>query len=117
MLVHNLITDVRTGGDAVTFTTAWNTAHPVLRMAATTMPGPPPSPPATLPRTPHLHARALRTAAAAVHRARVRRNAAMVAGARGVEKCSSADWAAASTPASWFSSWPRSLPSLSAATI
>jgi hypothetical protein len=44
MLVHNLITDVRTGRDAVTCTTAWNTAHPVLRMAATTH-----SWPATIP--------------------------------------------------------------------
>nr|WP_181411640.1 hypothetical protein [Streptomyces sp. FR1] len=77
MLVHDLITQVRTGRgagpgtDADTFTTAWNTAHPVLRLAGTSHSWPATAPAYTLPRTPHLHARALRAAAAAVRRARV----------------------------------------------
>ncbi|MFI1408689.1 hypothetical protein ACH4Y0_01930 [Streptomyces sp. NPDC020707] len=77
MLVHDLITQVRAGRDAGpgtdadTFTTAWNTAHPVLHLATVTHTWPAIAPSYTLPRTPHLHARALRTAASAVRRARV----------------------------------------------
>ncbi|MGW1002258.1 hypothetical protein [Streptomyces sp. NPDC002520] len=76
MLVHDLITQVRTGRgaqpgtDADTFANAWNTAHPVLRMGATSS-WPATAPAYTLPRTPHLHVRALRTAAAALRRAHV----------------------------------------------
>ncbi|MEU0845724.1 hypothetical protein ABZ370_40610 [Streptomyces sp. NPDC005962] len=77
LLVHELITQVRTGRaagpgtDADTFTTAWNTAHPLLRLTGITHSWPPTTPAYTLPRTPHLHTRALRTAAAALRRARV----------------------------------------------
>ncbi|MGW5638897.1 hypothetical protein [Streptomyces sp. NPDC003832] len=77
MLVHDLIAQVRAGRDAGpgtdagAFTAAWNTAHPVLRLVGTTHSWPATVPAYTLPRTPHLHARALRTAAAAVRRARV----------------------------------------------
>ncbi|MBX7555418.1 hypothetical protein K1Y78_47930 [Streptomyces sp. tea 10] len=76
-LVHDLITQARTGRgagtltDADTFTTAWNTAHPLLRLTGITHFWPPTAPAYTLLRTPHLHARALRTAAAALRRARV----------------------------------------------
>lgn len=77
MLVHDLITQVRTSRDAgpVTdadaFSAAWNTAHPVLRLVGTIHSWPATAPAFTLPRIPHLHARALRIAAAAVRRARV----------------------------------------------
>ncbi|MFI8093954.1 hypothetical protein ACIF9R_37570 [Streptomyces sp. NPDC086080] len=76
-LVHELITQVRTGRgggpgtDADAFTTAWNTAHPLLRLTGITTFWPATAPAYTLPRTPHLHARVLRTAAAALRRARV----------------------------------------------
>ncbi|MEU6572590.1 hypothetical protein [Streptomyces sp. NPDC046805] len=76
-LVHELITQVRAsraagpGTDADTFTTAWSTAHPLLRLTGITHFWPPTAPAYTVPRTPHLHARALRTAAAALRRARV----------------------------------------------
>ncbi|MFD0035671.1 hypothetical protein ACWGDS_30530 [Streptomyces sp. NPDC055059] len=76
-LTHELITQVRTGRaagpgtDADTFTTAWNTAHPLLRLTGITHFWPPTAPAYTLPRTPHLHTRALRTAAAALRRAHV----------------------------------------------
>jgi hypothetical protein len=76
MLVHDLITQVRTGRDAQpgtdadTFANAWNTAHPVLRLGSTSS-WPATAPAYTLPRTPHLHVRALRTAAAALRRAHV----------------------------------------------
>ncbi|MGV9655240.1 hypothetical protein [Streptomyces sp. NPDC003554] len=76
-LTHELITQVRTGRaagpgtDADTFTTAWNTAHPLLRLTGITHFWPPTAPAYTLPRTPHLHTRALRAAAAALRRARV----------------------------------------------
>ncbi|GAB3950308.1 hypothetical protein [Streptomyces sparsus] len=76
-LAHELITQVRTGraaepGTAAdTFTTAWNTARPLLRLTGITHFWPPNAPAYTLPRTPHLHTRALRTAAAALRRARV----------------------------------------------
>ncbi|MFM9707851.1 hypothetical protein [Streptomyces galilaeus] len=74
---HELITQVRIGRaagpgtDLDTFTDAWNSAHPLLLLTGITTFWPPTSPVYTLPRTPHLHARALRAAAAAVRRARV----------------------------------------------
>ncbi|MFE5406789.1 nuclease-related domain-containing protein [Streptomyces sp. NPDC056580] len=76
-LLHELITQVRTGRaagpgtDADTFTTAWNSAHPLVRLTGITHDWPPTAPAYTLPRTAHLHARALRTAAAALRRGRV----------------------------------------------
>ncbi|WP_019061576.1 hypothetical protein [Streptomyces prunicolor] len=76
-LVHELITQVRTGRaagpgtDIDTFTDAWNNAHPLLLLAGITNSWPAARPAFTLPRTPHLHARALRAAAAAVRRASV----------------------------------------------
>ncbi|GGN46052.1 hypothetical protein [Streptomyces fuscichromogenes] len=76
-LVHDLITQVRTGRaagpgiDIDTFTEAWDSAHPLLLVAGITTFWPSTHPAFTLPRTPHLHARALRAAAAAVRRAGV----------------------------------------------
>jgi hypothetical protein len=76
-LVHELITQVRTGRtagpgtDIDTFTDAWNSAHPLLLLASITTFWPATRPVYTLPRTPHLHVRALRAAAAAVRRAGV----------------------------------------------
>ncbi|MDX2824868.1 hypothetical protein PV416_28195 [Streptomyces ipomoeae] len=73
-LVHELITQVRDGRaagpgtDIDTFTDAWNSAHPLLLLAGITNSWPPNRPAYTLPRTPHLHVRALRAAAAAVRR-------------------------------------------------
>ncbi|MDX3020157.1 hypothetical protein [Streptomyces acidiscabies] len=76
-VVHELISQVRTsraagpGTDIDTFTEAWNSAHPLLLLAGITTFWPPTRPAFTLPRTPHLHARALRAAAAAVRHAGV----------------------------------------------
>lgn len=73
-LVHELITQVRTGRtagpgtDIDTFTDAWNSAHPLLLLTGITTFWPATSPAYMLPRTPHLHVRALRAAAAAVRR-------------------------------------------------
>ncbi|WP_055531811.1 hypothetical protein, partial [Streptomyces graminilatus] len=73
-LVHELIAQVRTGRgagpgtDVDTFTEAWNSAHPLLLLAGITDYWPATRPAYALPRTPHLHVRALRAAAAAVRR-------------------------------------------------
>ncbi|MFE7040597.1 hypothetical protein ACFU9X_14455 [Streptomyces atratus] len=76
-LLHHLIEQVRggrgagPGTDADVFTAAWDTAYPVLRLTAATNAWPATTPAFTLPRSRHVHARALRTAAAAVRRAGV----------------------------------------------
>ncbi|UYQ60036.1 hypothetical protein [Streptomyces peucetius] len=76
-LLHHLIEQVRRGRgagpgvNAEAFIAAWNTAHPVLRLAAVTNSWPGTAPAFTLPRSRHVHARALRSAAAAVRRADV----------------------------------------------
>ncbi|MGW3311476.1 hypothetical protein ACWDG9_33390 [Streptomyces sp. NPDC001073] len=73
-VVHDLIVQVRTGRaagpgtDIDTFTDAWNSAHPLLLLAGITDSWPATQPAYALPRTPHLHVRALRAAAAAVRR-------------------------------------------------
>lgn len=81
LLLHHLTDQIRHGRDAgpgtevEAFMAAWDAAHPVLRLTAATTYWPAAAPRYTLPRSRHLHARALRTAAAAV------RNAGMPAGA------------------------------------
>ncbi|MFJ8752207.1 hypothetical protein ACIREO_23165 [Streptomyces sp. NPDC102441] len=76
-LLHHLIERVRRvrgagpGTDADIFTAAWDSAYPVLRLAATANAWPATAPAFTLPHSRHVHARALRTAAAAVRRAGV----------------------------------------------
>lgn len=76
-LLHHLTTSVRTGRDAPPgtgreeFTTAWDTALPVLRLITGTTSQPALAPPFTLPDSRHIHVRALRTAAAAVRDAQV----------------------------------------------
>ncbi|MFI6112850.1 hypothetical protein [Kitasatospora sp. NPDC051164] len=76
-LLHHLVEQVRTsrsavgGTDPEAFADAWDTAHPVLRLTSTTTFWPAAAPQYTLPRSRHLHARALRSAAAAIRRAGV----------------------------------------------
>ncbi|WP_127353814.1 hypothetical protein [Actinacidiphila soli] len=76
-LLHHCAAHIRTArgaGDLVTadaFTDAWDAAGPVLTWHAAADAQPPPAPPYTVPRSVHVHARALRTATAAVRRARV----------------------------------------------
>ncbi|WP_329156080.1 hypothetical protein OIU91_42100 (plasmid) [Streptomyces sp. NBC_01456] len=76
-LLHHLIEQVRRGRgagpgtDADAFTVAWDSAFPVLRLTAATNAWPATAPAFTLPRSRHVHARALRTAAGAVRRAGV----------------------------------------------
>ncbi|MER5988675.1 hypothetical protein [Streptomyces sp. NPDC001787] len=76
-LLHHLIGQVRRsrgagpGIDTEAFTSSWDTAYPVLRVAVATNAWPATAPAFTLPHSRHVHARALRTAAAAVRRASV----------------------------------------------
>jgi hypothetical protein len=53
------------------FSAVWDAADPVLTLHVTQDVQPSPAPPYTVPRSVHIHARALRTAAAAVRRARI----------------------------------------------
>ncbi|MGP3690991.1 hypothetical protein ACTVZO_41055 [Streptomyces sp. IBSNAI002] len=77
LLLHHLTDQIRHGRAAepgcaqAAFTEAWDAAHPVLRLTGATTYWPATAPHYTLPRSPHLHARSLRTAAAAVRRAGV----------------------------------------------
>ncbi|MEU7322654.1 hypothetical protein ABZ682_19175 [Streptomyces griseoviridis] len=76
-LLHHLTASVRAGRTAPPgssredFTTAWNTALPVLRLITDTTSQPAVAPLFTLPRSRHVHVRALRIAAAAVRDARI----------------------------------------------
>ncbi|RCG17905.1 hypothetical protein DQ384_39360 [Sphaerisporangium album] len=76
-LLHHCAAQIRQarGADAPTtveaFTAAWNAAAPVLTLHAADGYQPAPAPPQAVHRSRHVHARALRTAAAAVRRARV----------------------------------------------
>ncbi|WP_042169391.1 hypothetical protein [Streptomyces sp. NBRC 110035] len=76
-LLHHLVERIRRGRgvgggtDPEAFAEAWNNAHPVLRFTGTATFWPATAPHFTLPRTSHLHARALRRAATAVRRAGV----------------------------------------------
>ncbi|NEA20718.1 hypothetical protein [Streptomyces halstedii] len=76
-LLHHLAASVRAGRAAPPgagqqeFTTAWDTALPVLRLISDATSQPSAAPPFTLPRSRHVHIRALRIAAAAVRRARI----------------------------------------------
>ncbi|PKV82732.1 hypothetical protein BX283_0179 [Streptomyces sp. TLI_146] len=76
-LLHHLIEQVRLGRGAKpgtgaeAFSAAWNSTHPVLRLTAATHAWPATAPAFTLPNSPHVHARALRAAAAAVRSAEV----------------------------------------------
>ncbi|MFD3662801.1 hypothetical protein ACFWVF_19760 [Streptomyces sp. NPDC058659] len=76
-LLHHLVEQLRRGRgagggtDSEAFAEAWNAAHPVLRLTGTATFWPATAPHYTLPRSRHLHARALRSAAAAVRRAGV----------------------------------------------
>ncbi|WP_331752468.1 hypothetical protein [Streptomyces sp. NBC_00829] len=76
-VLHHLLDQIRQargagpGTDRETYLAEWDTAHPVLRLSGATNSWPATAPAYTLPRSPHLHARALRTAAAAVRRARI----------------------------------------------
>lgn len=75
-LLHHLAASVRAGRTAPPgtgreeFTTAWDTALPVLRLITDVTSRPAAAPTFTLPRSRHLHVRALRIAAAAVRDAR-----------------------------------------------
>ncbi|GLW04295.1 hypothetical protein Slala05_79250 [Streptomyces lavendulae subsp. lavendulae] len=77
LVLHHLTDQIRHGRDAEpgstpeAFAEAWDTAHPVLRLTGTTTYWPTTAVHYTLPRSRHLHARSLRTAAAAVRRAGV----------------------------------------------
>ncbi|WP_424534357.1 hypothetical protein ACOZ38_29195 [Sphaerisporangium viridialbum] len=76
-LLHHCATHIRQarGAGAPTtmeeFTAAWEAAAPVLTLHAADGYQPAPAPPQGVPRSRHVHARALRTAATAVRRARV----------------------------------------------
>ncbi|MFJ6140751.1 hypothetical protein [Kitasatospora sp. NPDC092286] len=76
-LLHYLVEQIRrgrgagSGADPEAFAEAWDNAHPVLRLTATATFWPATAPHSTLPRTHHVHARALRSAATAVRRAGV----------------------------------------------
>lgn len=76
-LLHQLTDRIRHGRDAgpgtslEEFAAAWDAAHPVLRLTTTATYWPAVAPRYTLPRSDHLHARARRTAAAAVRDAGV----------------------------------------------
>ncbi|MFI1652024.1 hypothetical protein ACH4XT_34565 [Streptomyces avidinii] len=77
LLLHHLTDQIRHGRGAgpgctpEAFAEAWDNAHPVLRLTGTTTYWPATAPHYTLARSRHLHARTLRTAAAAVRRAGV----------------------------------------------
>lgn len=77
LLLHHLTDQIRHGRGAgpgctpEAFAEAWDSAHPVLRLTGTTTYWPATAPHYTLARSRHLHARTLRTAAAAVRRAGV----------------------------------------------
>ncbi|MGW0896235.1 hypothetical protein ACWD0G_04445 [Streptomyces goshikiensis] len=76
-LLHHLVEQIRrgrgaeNGTDPDAFAEAWNSAHPVLRIVGTATFWPATAPHYTLPRSHHLHARALRSAATAARRAGV----------------------------------------------
>ncbi|MER6116164.1 hypothetical protein [Streptomyces sp. NPDC001743] len=76
-LLHHLVAAVRAGrtvppgAGREEFTTAWDAALPVLRLITDSTSQPAVAPPFTLPRSRHVHVRALRTAAAAVRDARI----------------------------------------------
>ncbi|MFJ9574551.1 hypothetical protein [Streptomyces bacillaris] len=76
-LLHHLGAAVRAGRTAPPgtsreeFTTVWDTALPVLRLITDSTSQPAVTPPFTLPRSRHVHVRALRIAAAAVRDARI----------------------------------------------
>lgn len=76
-VLHHLLDQIRQargagpGTDRETYLAEWDTAHPVLCLSGATNSWPATAPAYTLPRSPHLHARTLRTAAAAVRRARI----------------------------------------------
>ncbi|MCM2431046.1 hypothetical protein [Streptomyces sp. RKAG337] len=76
-LLHHLVAQVRQGRgagpgtDPEEFAEAWDAAYPVLRITGNATYWPATTPHYTLPRSHHLHARVLRTAAAAIRRARV----------------------------------------------
>jgi hypothetical protein len=76
-LLHHLVEQVRQargagpGTDPEAFAEAWDGAYPVLRITGATTYWPATAPHYTLPRSLHLHARALHTAAAAIRRAGV----------------------------------------------
>ncbi|WP_246143475.1 hypothetical protein [Actinacidiphila oryziradicis] len=76
-LLHHLVEQVRQargagpGTDPEAFAEAWDAAYPVLRITGATTYWPAIAPHYTLPRSRHLHARALHTAAAAIRRAGV----------------------------------------------
>ena len=76
-LLHHLIAQVRQGraagpgADPEVFAEAWNAAYPVLHITGAATYWPATAPHYTLPRSRHLHARALHTAAAAIRRAGV----------------------------------------------
>lgn len=73
-LLHHLVEQIRRGRgvgggtDLEAFAEAWNNAYPVLRLTGTATFWPAAAPYYTLPRTRHIHARALRSAATAVRR-------------------------------------------------
>ncbi|MFI6113230.1 hypothetical protein [Kitasatospora sp. NPDC051164] len=74
-VMHHLLGQIRRargagpGTDEEAYLTDWDAAHPVLRLSGAANSWPATAPAYTLPRSPHLHARALRTAAAAIRRA------------------------------------------------
>ncbi|MCG7523846.1 hypothetical protein MHW47_05205 [Streptomyces sp. OfavH-34-F] len=76
-LLHHLTTTVRAGRSAppgigrLEFTTAWDAALPVLRLFTGPTTQPPATPAFGLPRSPHVHVRALRIVAGAVRDARI----------------------------------------------